>query len=121
MKLYLVCNAFKVENILQRNTSIHLLVRNHGECEDCGYQIEIECEHTDTSRIQLGSTSYNQISGDDVYHEVEKHYKVTCDDCGETVDNDEEEYDEEKHSFDKYQLYHEQPVCRRAHGGREGV
>lgn len=89
----------------QRVAEFHVLcytLNKYGYCSVCKYQTEIECDHSDTSRIQLGSTSCNQIRGDDVYHEVEKHYKVTCNDCGETVDNDEEEYDEEKHSFDRY-------------------
>ncbi len=59
------------------------------------------CDHSDTSRLQMGQAFYNQIDGDDEMHQVEKHYSVICDTCGETINSDLEELTTEEHSFDQ--------------------
>lgn len=73
-----------------------------GKCASCTVTVSLPvCNHADTNRVQLGDTSYNQISGDDEKHQVEKHYKVDCNLCHEMINYDLEELTIEDHTFDQ--------------------
>ena len=78
----------------------------NGKCVLCGYKNSTtpsgSCNHVNHNSTPVGNIEYNQIWGDNTNHEVERHYKITCSDCGKMIDDDYIGKTTEKHSFDWY-------------------
>jgi len=70
------------------------------KCKSCGYvKKETVCQHPDYDDY-YSSTKYEQISGDNNYHNAVNYYDRECDDCGKTIKTDiKGEIKKESHSF----------------------
>ncbi|MBE7041986.1 MAG: hypothetical protein E7399_00625 [Ruminococcaceae bacterium] len=70
------------------------------KCKSCGYvKKEAVCQHPNYDDY-YSTTKYEQISGDNNYHNAVNYYDRECDDCGKTIKTDVKgEIKKEAHSF----------------------
>ena len=79
---------------------------SNNKCTLCGYKKASassgSCNHVDHNSTPFGDIEYTQIWGDSTNHQVERHYKITCSDCGKVIDDNYVGTTTEKHDFDWY-------------------